>query len=142
MPQPLSSIDYASRLTAGARSVQSRAALVVLTSTPFLYDRSDVVGRWYFRVGTGDDAPLAVDWQAAAADARSGDVPMSDGERAVVLLAASIAGAGAVNLASVFRQIDADNAAALMTALAALAGSGEPVGVNMTHYSLHGQADR
>lgn len=143
MPHPVhTSPTVAARLASGARSIPSRAALVVLTSTPFLYDRSDVVKRWYYPAAPGEDGPLAVDWNTAAADVRSGDVPVSDGERAVVLLAASIAGVGTVNLATVFRHLDRDNAAALLSAFAALAGDGAPVGLNLTHYGLHGQADR
>lgn len=113
------SIDLFERLTAGARTVEQRAALVVLTALQFLATRADVVGRWYApAAGTA----LVVDWHMVADDLQTGAVPMSRGERAALGVAASLAGVHPVRLADALGALDDSVLAAVLSALYVLGG--------------------
>lgn len=107
-------LDLAERLTAGARTPDQRAALSLLLALPYVYARSDAAERWY---GQTPGNPPFVRWDRVAADVDSGAVPVSPGERAALVLAASIAGRRPVVLAEVLPLLDDGLAAGLVVAL-------------------------
>lgn len=110
-------LDLAEQLTAGARTPEQRAALSLLLGLPYVYARADAAERWY---GQTPGNPPYVRWDRVAADIDSGAVPVSRGERAALVLAASIAGRRPVVLAEVLPMLDDGLAAALVMALHSL----------------------
>lgn len=132
-------LDLAERLTAGARTPEQRAALSLLLGLPHLFARTDVTSRWYDDTLAAAHPPL-VRWDRIAADADRGLVPMSTGERAALLLAASIAGRHPVVLAEVLPLLDDALAAGLVVALHTLVT--RPATPAADHLRFAGQADR
>lgn len=140
----MDALDLAAALERGTRAPLHRAALALLLSLTHLYDRVDVVARWYtFPAGPGTPFGF-VQWATVAADADRGVVPMSTGERAVTLLAASLADGHRVDLAELLPLLDDPHAADLIMAVHAVVSGRDPVAPAQRngHERFAGQVDR
>lgn len=129
------------RLTDGVRDDGERAGVIVLTSMPYLAGRHDVVDRWYLPADRpGHPAALVVDWHRMTADLNDRAVPVSDGERAALRVAASMAYGMPCDLRAMFTHLDPTIAAAVLAALYTL-GGGRGDLVN-DHHRFAGQEER
>lgn len=139
MGDTLNDLDLAEALTRGARAPLARAAVALLLQLFGFYDRADLVDRWYRR---RIDGRMLVDWHQVADDADTMAVPMSDGERAVLLLAASLAVGYRVDLASALGQIDDQHGAALIMAVYSVKATRDPLTGAWDELRFAGQDDR
>lgn len=139
----MNALDLADQLVRGARAPLHRAALTLLLGLTGLYDRVDVVGRWYHWPIAAAPRYAVVKWERVAADADRGRVPMSPGERSVLLVAASLADGHRVDLAATLPLIDDAHAANLVLAIATLRTVAPELDPRaLGHLALNGQADR
>lgn len=138
----MKSLDLAEQLTQGVTAPLERAGLSLLIGLFGLWDRVDVVPRWYAWPAQGAPEYAVVRWDRVADDADRGAVPMSPGERAVLLIAASLADGYRVDLASCLPAIDSTHMAALTMALYTLKSAGFDDTARLRHLALIGQADR
>lgn len=141
----MSSLDLCALLGRSSRAPLVRAALSLLIGLYGLYDRSDAVARWY-RIHPERGAHPAfaeVLWDVIASDADRGDqVPMSDGERAVLLLAASLATGYRVDLARLLPLLDDTHAAALTMAVYSALRGRDAITSEWSALAFAGQEDR
>lgn len=134
--------DLVGHLTAGIRDQGERAGVIVLTSMPFLFTRRDVVDRWYLPADRpGHPDALVVDWHRMTADLTDRAVSVSEGERAALRVAASMAYGMPCDLRALFHHLDDQVAAAVIAGLYALGGGAGGGPVN-DHARFAGQADR
>lgn len=142
----MTNLDLAAALVNSARAPLARAAVALLLQLYGLFDRVDVVDRWYTRHnaprpgGELVDLVVVVDWHQVADDADRGAVPMSDGERAVLLVAASLAVGYRVDLASALPLLDSTHAAGLIAAVHSAVTGRDPIGTSYERFA--GQEDR
>lgn len=132
-------------LERGARAPLARAGVLLLVGLYGLFDRADVLDRWYTRHDERGAHPAfaLVRWDAVAADAdRLDHVPMSPGERAVLLLAASLADGYRVDLASLLPLLDDQHAATLITAVYSTLRARDPLTYQWDELRHAGAADR
>lgn len=137
-------MELATLLERGTRAPLARAALIVLLSLHGLWDRYDVVERWYQRHDERGAHPAfaKILWDQVAADADRGAVPMSTGERAALLLAASLASGHRVDLAELLPLIDDGLFATLTTGLYSVLRRRDPVTSEWDSIRFAGQEDR
>lgn len=142
----MTNLDLAAALVNSARAPLARAAVALLLQLYGLFDRVDVVDRWYTRHnaprpgGELVDLVVVVDWHQVADDADRGAVPMSDGERAVLLVAASLAVGYRVDLASALPLLDSTHAAGLIAAVHSAVTGRDPIGTGYDRFA--GQDER
>lgn len=132
-------------LERGHRAPLARAALSLLLGLFGLWDRVDVVERWYEQHAERGAHPsfALVRWHVVAADADRGDVvPMSPGERAVLLLAASLATGHRVDLAELLPLLDDTHGATLTMAVYSALRGRDPVTSEWDGLRFAGQEDR
>lgn len=128
-------------LTNGARSPFHRAAVFLLCGLAGLFDRTDVMRRWYDVSPSRRVATVRWDVIAADADADAGPIPMSTGERAVLLLAASLADGYRVDLGYVLPFIDTTHAGNLIAAVHMLCQPDQVDPRALAHAAMTGQDD-
>lgn len=140
----MKSPTLAALLERGTRAPLVRAALTVLLSLWGLYDRQDVTARWYdIHPERGAHPSFAlVRWDVVASDADRGTIPMSTGERAALLLAASLASGHRVDLAELLPLVDEERYATLTMALYSILRRRDPVTSAWDELRFAGQADR
>lgn len=138
----MSSLNLLDQLLNGVRAPLERAGLSLLVGLAGLWDRVDVVPRWYAWPAKGAPDFAVVRWDRLADDADRGAVPMSPGERAVLLIAASLADGYRVDLASVLPALDSGHMSGLQLALYMINTTGLDQNAHLRHMALAGQADR
>lgn len=140
----MTALDLAALLERGARDPLQRAALALLLGIVGVYDRIDVADRWYkIHPEFGPHAPFGeVLWHRVAADADRGLVPLSPGERAVLLLAASLAVGHRVDLAELLPLLDDQHAAGLVVGIHSLLRPRDPITSEWDAVRFAGQGDR
>lgn len=139
----MKNLELADAVVRGARSPLHRAAVTLLIGLAGLYDRVDVCGRWYHWPIAAAPRHAVVLWDKVAADAERGRVPMSDGERAVLLIAASLGDGYRVDLASLLPLVDDGHAANLLLALYTVKTVTPELDPRaLGHLRFAGQADR
>lgn len=131
-------------LERGHRAPLARAALILLLSLHTLWDRVDVLGRWYdVHPELGAHPAFAVvRWDQVAADADRGGVPMSPGERAVLLLAASMGAGHRVDLAELLPFMDEGHGTGVVMALYSVLRGRDPITSEWDSIRFAGQEDR
>lgn len=140
----MTSLDLAARLERGTRAELQRAALSLLLALHHLFDRVDVLERWYEQHQAQGNHPAfaVVRWERVAADADRSAVPMSPGERAVLLFAASLACGHRIDLAELLPHMDSVHAAGLTVALYSALRGRDAVTSEWSEIRFAGQDDR
>lgn len=134
-------------LERGTRARLVRAGLAVLLSLHGLWDRADVVDRWYVvhpEQGAHPAFALVL-WDQVAADADRGMTDragISTGERAALLLAASLAAGYRVDLAELLPLVDDHLYATFTAALYSTLRGRDPVTGQWDELRFAGQDDR
>lgn len=138
----MGNLDLAEQLTRGVTAPLERAGLSLLLGLIGVWDRLDVVPRWYAWPAKGAPDYAVVRWDRVADDADRGAVPLSPGERAVLLIAASLANGYRVDLGAALPSVDSSHAAGLILALYTLNTSSFDDTARLRHLALAGQDDR
>jgi hypothetical protein len=110
---------------AGVWAVEAAVALLIWHR--FWLTRADFVDRFVTVLHAdpelpGDSAMAVIDWPTAVAAVDAGRLPCSAGEAAVLRIAASLAGAGAVELGDAVTRLDEANLARVLAAVAHAGG--------------------
>lgn len=139
--------NLATLLERGTRAPLLRAALTVLFSLNGLWDREDVVPRWYDVYPERGSHPsfAVVRWDQVAADAdraHTGRALISTGERAALLLAASLGCGHRVDLAELLPLLDDGLYATFTTGLYSALRGRDAVTGQWDELRYAGQADR
>lgn len=110
-------------LCASATDPAERAAVTILTGLPHkLFARPDIRAHFYEEC-EGPIRVAVVGWSGLYRDIIAGQVPLSRGERRMLLVACSMATVGLpVSLAELLTGLDAPNTALLVTAVQQMLG--------------------
>jgi hypothetical protein len=100
---------------AGLCPVEAGVALLISNGT-FLH-RGDFTSRFVSHGTSGTTPMAAIDWAAAAAALRAGELPCSGGERRILQLSASLAAGIPADLRDAVTGLDDGNIARLVTSI-------------------------
>ena len=93
------------------------AGVALLTSSGAFLRRRDFADRFIEHGTSNGTAMAAIDWKAAVAALKGGELPCSAGERRILLLAASLADGIPVDLGDAATGLDDENIQRLVTAI-------------------------